>query len=160
MTDLIGVEHSVELGPGGDDILLLALKRVTDGLRLKAKSEVFEKFFATASEKCATPKARVKLFGTSVEVYNMIEASIRTKDATVEQFNDQLMVEDYIPNVSFLRAVGLKDGVAFTIPCVISIPQIESYGKAVQRAARDLYETYMRPYGENLRIYVRTEKVA
>ena len=164
MTFTIGVEESSEMGEVEEDILLLALKRVTDGLRLKAKSPLFEKFFSEAAAKVEAaggPRtARHSILGSKVEIYSMAEGSVRLRDASLDHVGDQLMVDDVVPNLTFLRTVGLTDGVAFTIPCVVSIPQIENFGKAVQKSSQELFETYLRPFGRNVRVYVKTEKVA
>lgn len=160
MTTLVGFEEFSSSGTGENDILLLGLKRVNDGLRIKAKSAAFEEFFIKGAEQQAQKTKTMRLFGQEVKVHAMPLTPVRVKDASLDAAGDTILIEEFIPNLTFLRMVGLKDGISIIVPCVVSIPQMDSFGKACRRAAQELFESYMLPYGKNLRMYVREEKVA
>lgn len=124
------------------ELMLFTVSRVSEGLKVKAKSPQLEKFFKEfkpAGEGSGIQK--IAKWGNLPVV--MMEKFPVVENATFERPGDHPMINEYIVNLSFLRAEKLGEGIDFVFKGVWSKSQAESFYNAAKTAITELFLEYL-----------------
>lgn len=149
MTEEMSIsQEKVVTAPSGKKVLAIRLKRVSGGLLIELKSDVFENFFKyhganTESEPTWEGNKAYKMPRNLTPNFHRMLASWG---------NTNLSVNDNLPNLSFLRAVGLGEGVKFIIPMVFSKTEIMTFKTELAQQANKFFQEYMKPISVTVEI--------
>jgi hypothetical protein len=133
-------------------LLSFNVKRTAGGVDIYLQSDVMELFFSNGGfREGADP-----LWG-GIGCYSMINNIDTTKRSLLNNWgSDNLIVSSEYPNLAFLRAKGLKDGVTFKLPSVHSRTEIAKFVKLFKEQVRTLYLEYMKPIGVEIEMTTTT----
>lgn len=132
---------------GGEfkDLLEFDVKRVADGLNIKAKSPVLAKFFESfATDGLDGQKKKASKSWGGLEFWNVAQVPV-VPDVSFSDVGGAPMLPQIVVNLSFLRAVKLGEGVDFTIKGVFNKTEVENFMLHSKRAFRDLFVEYLEP---------------
>lgn len=134
----------VKTGGVEKELMLFRVERVTDGLRIRARSSSLAKFFDQYKSPPAVGEPQVQKVTKwgNLGVLRM-DKFPTVENATFERPGDLPIVNEYIVNLSFLRAEKLGEGVDFTIKGVFSRSQAESFYNAARAAIKELFMEYL-----------------
>ena len=111
------------------------------GLSINLRSAVFEDFFA------AQPGSRANVQREMYGGARYYESDTRFDDFTsgdISNWGSRQLITNGRPNISILRAVGIRDGVDITIQTVLNKRQMGQYLEAFEEAAVEFYAQYIR----------------
>jgi hypothetical protein len=81
------------------------------------------------------------------------ESFTDTDNGSVDEPSYSLIINsDGKSNCSFLRAVGLGNGIKFVVPMVCSEERLEKFRKCFERYIVEFYRAHMKPYAFKLEI--------
>lgn len=128
------------------ELVTFRVKRTIDGLKVMVKSEVLAKFFeqykATAAQ--LGGEAQIQKIPKWGNLTIWRTATLPTvADVTFDRPGEMPMVNDYIANLSFLRAEKLAEGIEFTIKGVFSKSQAEGFYNAARSGIKELFVEYL-----------------
>lgn len=108
--------------------------------------------------KDTTPTPAINLGGVDVTMIKLVQIPglIVANDVS----NSKLFIGDSKPNVAFLGATKLKEGVTFRITGPVSLDRMKNYTTALRTYVRGLYAEHMKPIDVSCTVTVtETEKL-
>lgn len=108
--------------------------------------------------KDTTPMPAINLGGVDVTMIKLVQIPglIVANDVS----NSKLFIGDSKPNVAFLGATKLKEGVTFRITGPVSLDRMKNYTTALRTYVRGLYAEHMKPIDVSCTVTVtETEKL-
>lgn len=136
-------------------LLSFNVKRTAGGVEINLQSDVLETFFSIGGfREGADPE-----WG-GVQSYSMISSIDATKRNLLNNWGANVLIisADY-PNLAFLRAKGLKDGVTFKLSSVHSRTEIAKFVKLFKEHVRTLYLEYIKPIDAGVELTTKTTGV-
>lgn len=133
------------------DIATFAISRDQQGICIAIRSAKLEEFFlsnAKGSSAKTLPSAgwdKFKYHALSSPDSDALSFSTPEADAEFNLRNDYLVSGNKV-NLSFIRAVGLKDGIELKIPGVYSREVMGKLSKALKTAIQRIYVNFIKPY--------------
>lgn len=133
-------------------LLSFNVKRTAGGVEIALQSDVLETFFGIGGfREGADPE-----WG-GVLPYSMIGTIDATKRNLLNNWgSNQLLISTDYPNLAFLRAKGLKEGVTFKLPSVHSRTEIAKFVKLFKEHVRTIYLEYVKPINATVEITTTT----
>lgn len=127
-------------------------KPLKEGVMILAQSDILEEWFKTNSKHPNITATSDKWEISTVAGWDKHKAYPMTevfKNSEMgKYFNNwgkELNISNVGPNLSFLRAKGLKEGVAILIPGLHTESSIKKFLEDVKRKSLDIYKEYMKP---------------
>jgi hypothetical protein len=135
-----------------EGVATIKLRRTIGGAEIFIKSEQLEEFFKTLSNSRLSNewlghKAYEIPRSPLLEQLNGGQASL-TKWGEATLYN----TEYGYANISYIRAVGVANGVTFKIPGVYSIESIKSYAERLKNGVSFIYQNLMKTYSMEMTI--------
>jgi hypothetical protein len=136
-----------------EKVIVFRIKRTEKGARLFFQSPMIEKFFKTV-----TPEERIQ--ETTGSCYSHVKCYVPEvipqagEEATLKIWGNHSLYNYDKVNVSFLRAVGLTQGVTFEIPGVYTTEYINKYTRDLKNAVIAFYKNYLQPAESSMEITV------
>ncbi len=131
-------------------ILAFEVKRTAKGVEIKAQSEVFENFFNRNN-----PNEEEGKWNDHYPYSAPTNLGNRKFANMIQKWNDGLFYdsESEIPNLSFLRAVGLRDGVKLLIGNnVYSRSEVLKFLKLAKIESANFFKEYLKPVNASFEI--------
>jgi len=133
-------------------ILTFEVKRTAKGVEIKAQSEVFENFFNRNN-----PNEEEGKWSNHYPyaVPNSLGNNSRKFTNMIQKWNDGLFYDSdsETPNLSFLRAVGLRDGVKLLISNnVYSRSEVLKFLKLAKIESANFFKEYLKPVNASFEI--------
>lgn len=132
----------------GDEEVELAFRRNASGLSVKVRSKIFESFFKGLKREGIDETVKAKDWALSL--YNLKSTPIISGMClnSLEQFGrgGEILLEGPIVNGTFLRAVGLTEGIEFKVPGLFSKTYMENCRRGFEKAIQDFAIEYLAPY--------------
>ena len=138
--------------PNNRTVVVFRFGRDEDGLKIYCKSRMFETYFKRVSDGIKMHDGN-EWYGN--EGYSVPSTS-RNRDLSRAFDNwgyNEIFVSDSIPNISWLRTVGLKDGISFTFRNEpIHSEDYKTYIEKTLKLVEQYYNDYIRPKSTTGRI--------
>lgn len=139
-----------------EEFCVIRIQRVTDGVKIYCKSKEIEEFFKKIAHK------QGDIFYTihaqdweEIEGYEIDDISFNY--AFFDQFGKDLLL-DGNPNLSFLRAVGLANGVEFVAKGVYSLNMLHQFTEKAKVALQKFYTMFIKPVEIEVNIVKKTKE--
>lgn len=124
-------------------VLTFDVKRTTKGVQIIAQSELFENFFNRGNPNEEEGKWSNHLpYTVPTNMHN------RKINNMISRWNDGLFYDstEDVPNLSFLRAVGLRDGVKLLVSnSVYSRAEVLKFLKLAKIESGNFFKEYLKP---------------
>ena len=134
------------------NFITLKLRRIANGLEIYVQSEKIEEFFKNFSGISGTYFEK--------EHYSYVFSRITSAGddlAAFDRAGKEELLYNGIPNLSFLRMVGIAQGVTFTLPGVYSLYTIQKFIERTKEALKIFYRQYLKPV--NVELVITTREV-
>jgi hypothetical protein len=129
--------------PIKDKLLSLHIKRTMEGVEIFVKSKIIEDFFSGISEGRTSASDNSGWEGK--KSYNPYTLPKVDSDAnSLSKWGYPLIENGIYYNISFLRAVGLSQGVTFNFPGLFTEEYIRKLAEYTKQMTRRLYNQYIR----------------
>lgn len=129
------------------ELLKLQIKRVSEGLELQAKSEILNKWAEGLSE------GKLQSLNWGIEAHKMNTIPFQQEAYRLDMLgSNTLLDDDKYPNISYIRATSLRDGVTIVLKGVFSAELVDQYAIAVKHAIASLYKGYIKQKKINITI--------
>jgi hypothetical protein len=126
----------------------LKIKRDMGGLTLYVKSPLFEEFFNRMSAGKALAGSSGLVWGQAEKYYDVKKCSIpraeyeKSINVTGYGRSDIMSTENGIHDFSFIKTVGIKDGVTFRIDGMFLQDEIEKFQKDFAKFTKSFFISY------------------
>lgn len=137
----------------GENCAHVHLFRDSRGLRVSVKAHVaLEEFMKNLGDGRSQPvDAYSKLWQSvttptgTLDVYNARDYGVQSETYRLDRPGQALSLDHQIVNLSFLRIVGVSQGVTFRIRGPFSRPEVDNLQDELTEAIEELYKTYIKP---------------
>lgn len=120
-------------------LLSFRITRGEEGVKLYLKSEVLEKFF----ERSGVDDYSDQWCGNKAYAMPLVKDHFNN---LLSQWYGNLTINGGYPNLSFLRTVGIKDGVTFTLENdVYTRGEVIEFSKKFKDEVSELFAQYIKP---------------
>lgn len=135
----------IKTGGVEKELMLFTVDRVSDGLRVKARSRELGRFFEQYQSPTVgsgeSPYLKIPKWG-GMPIRKMDKFPV-VENASFAVPGEPPMVNEYITNLSFLRAEKLEEGIEFVFKGVFSNSQAESFYEAARTSIKELFLEYL-----------------
>lgn len=136
-------------------ILDLEVFRAHDGIHIKAKSKPFEDFFKNGHIGSMI-RIDQSSWGTVTEVYRLNSMLEQTDFYYAFNYlgpNYNLRISDYnLPNLAFLRAKGLSEGIEVVQRVALTEKNIEQFCNEILQKADSIFRSLIKPRNHRIKI--------
>lgn len=142
--------QTVTLGPElnvGD----FELEKLTTGFVLRARSPMVHDLMASWKDP-KDPIADVQRWGIRIYRINTLPV---IQGVSFTNLGEPLLLDNFIVNLSFLRAVELGKGIEIKQDGVVPVSYVENVEKAVTRGLQEIYNEYLRPFKKRISLSTR-----
>ena len=153
----------------GVEAVNIFIKRTEEGVNLTVKAEPrIEEFFKKwgGGAKMAPEQGRLwrrsKADPTPIQVWSYAHNQGReyTEDDryTVDSTGRELIIDGSIVNLSFLRLVGITEGVSINFDMIMSKQELVNVSQRLLRATDQFYQEYIQTVGMRILVSVQEER--
>lgn len=129
----------------------LKVQRVTQGIKVFCRSQQIEDFFASMGTGSSNAWGEMTQGSYSFS-FEQLQDCYFSKWGESFEYNSK-------PNLSFLRAKGLGEGISLTFSFVVSTDRLTQWAEKARRAIKTLWLQYLKPVEIEISISTRDMEV-